>query len=148
MNASPWGFFVFLLLVTVGALGWSVGHAARRRRVLADFAHANAMQFSARDRFALAERLAERLPCPGAAAVRVFDVMYRLHEQRYCYLCTVEYTSGVTRTKRRVRCVARLTEPRQRQSSDGVEVTVADRPGTGGYRELIGPGASRAGEAG
>lgn len=67
--------------LTAGVLALALATSAAVRLVrsarVARWARAEGMQFSAIDRFRLAERVALHLPVPGAAAVHVHDVMYR-----------------------------------------------------------------------
>ncbi|MFN4242004.1 MAG: hypothetical protein ACK4PI_02080 [Tepidisphaerales bacterium] len=67
--------------LTGGALALALATSAAVRLVrsarVARWARGEGMQFSAIDRFRLAERVALHLPVPGAAAVHVHDVMYR-----------------------------------------------------------------------
>lgn len=133
---TPWLFLLLLLLITAAVMGWSTGRSIRRRRQHQALARRWSMQFSAMDRFGLTERLSEGLPCPGAADVYAYDVMYGLRGDRHCYVCTVEYTQGVIHTKRRRRVVARITEPRQ-SSGGEIEVTLASTHGARAYHELV-----------
>jgi hypothetical protein len=70
------------------------------------------MHFSAADRFRLAPRIAPRLPVPGAAAVRIVDLLYGIERENYRYVFAAEYTTGVLRTKTGIRRVATFCEPR------------------------------------
>jgi hypothetical protein len=70
------------------------------------------MHFSADDRFRLAPRIASLLPVPGAASVRVGDLVYGIDGENYRYVFSTEYTTGVLRTKTSVRRVASYCEPR------------------------------------
>jgi hypothetical protein len=71
------------------------------------------MHFSAADRFRLAPRIVALLPVPGAAAVRVADLIYGIERDQYRYVFATEYTTGVLRTKTSVRRVASYCEPRE-----------------------------------
>jgi hypothetical protein len=77
------------------------------------------MHFSATDRFRLAPRIAQRLPVPGAAAVRVLDLLYGVERDNYRYVFATEYTTGVLRSKRGVRRVATFAEPRDPATAGG-----------------------------
>ena len=55
-----------------------------------------------------------RLPVPGAANVRVRDVIYGTERDRYRYVFTAEFTVGVVGPKHRVARVATFSEPRAR----------------------------------
>ena len=67
---TPLEFLALMLTVTAAAYGAQLfrrrRHLARLRQLAAD----NQMHFSAVDRFRLAPRVAQRIPIPGAAAVR------------------------------------------------------------------------------
>ena len=109
---TPLEFLAFMLVVTAVAAGV---HAIRRRRHMAALrrlAEEAWLHFTAADRFRLAPRIAQRLPVPGAAAVRVLDLIYGVERQNYRYVFATEYTVGVLRSKQGVRRVVTFTEPR------------------------------------
>lgn len=144
--ATPWTVLLATVATTALAGGWSAGRSLRRRRAMAAIARQWSMHFSAADRFGLGGHLAGRLGVPGAAEIVTRDVMYGLFDHRHCYVCTVEFTLGAVARRRRVRRVARITEPRRRGDPGAVEVAVApEGPLMEGYRGLIpiaSPGAS------
>jgi hypothetical protein len=123
---TPLEFLAFMLVMTAVA---AAVHMIRRRRHLAalqKLARESDMHFSAADRFRLAPRIAERLPVPGAAAVRVLDLLYGVEQQNYRYVFATEYTTGVLRTKTGVRRVATFAESRDPGAkSDNLELTFA-----------------------
>src|SRR5688572_1049288 len=110
---TPLEFLSFMVAITAAA---AAVEAMRRRRhitALRKLAAERQMHFSAADRFRLAPRIAQRLPVPGAAAVRVLDLLYGVERQNYRYVFATEYTVGVLRSKTGVRRVATFAEPRE-----------------------------------
>ena len=103
-----------LLTVALTAVAAAIQLAVRRRHVrrLRRLAAEWKMHFIAADRFKLAPRVAEWLPVPGAAGVRVFDLIYGIERENYRYVFATEYTVGVLRTKTGWRRVATFSEPR------------------------------------
>lgn len=75
------------------------------------------MHYSSKDRLRLSDRVAERLPFPGAADVRVMDLLYATESGRHRYLFTAEYGRGVIGPKTRVRRAVGLNEPMHRGES-------------------------------
>lgn len=120
MLITPSEFFVAMLTITVFAAiaQWAVRRRqmSRLRRLAAD----SRMHFSAADRFRLAPRIASLLPVPGAAGVRVLDLIYGVEQDRCRYIFTTNYTIGVLRTKTSVQRVVSYSEPR---TSDGGAAT-------------------------
>ncbi len=74
------------------------------------------MHFSPRDQFDLAARVAERFPVPGAAELRVSDLIYGSDGTMYRYLFSAEYTTGVIYAKHRHLRVATFSEPKERSA--------------------------------
>src|SRR4051812_27477725 len=114
---SPYAFLMVMVVLTAGAALAQIVTRARHVNRLKDLAAEWQMHFSADDRFRLAPRVAERLPVPGAAGVRVFDLIYGIEGDQYRYVFCTEYVVGVLRTKHGWRRVATFTEPRD--ASDG-----------------------------
>jgi hypothetical protein len=112
MFLTPPQFLALMLLVTAGA--GIVRVMMRRRHVqrLRGLAARWKMHFSADDRFRLATKIAPRLPVPGAAGVRVVDLLYGIERENYRYVFAAEYTTGVLRTKTGIRRIATFCEPR------------------------------------
>src|SRR3954469_8768920 len=109
---SPTLFLIFTIALTFAAASvWSVVRGRHQRR-LQQLAAEWRMHYSAGDRFRLADRVAEKLPIPGAASVSIVDLIYGNEHDRYRYVFGAEYTRGVLRSKKRVRCVATFTEPK------------------------------------
>src|SRR5690349_7358490 len=118
---TPMMFLALALLITAVAV---VAQHILRARQLAELnalAQQWKMHFSATDRFRLAPRVAQRLPDPGAAAVRVVDLIYGIDRDRYRYLFAAEYTIGVLRTKIGIRRVGTLSEPRDRSTASAAD---------------------------
>lgn len=110
---TPLEFLYFMMALTAAA---AVVEGMRRRRRLAalrKLAAESHMHFSVADRFRLAPRVAQRLPVPGAAAVRVLDLLYGVERENYRYIFATEYTTGVLRSMTGVRRVATFCEPRE-----------------------------------
>ena len=112
MPLTPAQFLAVMLLITAGAAVAQVVIRQRRVSQLRALAEEWRMHFSATDRFQLAPRVAPRLPVPGAAAVRVSDLLYGIERENYRYVFCTEYTTGVLRTKTGNRRVATFAEPR------------------------------------
>ena len=108
-------FFVGLTLL-LSATAVTVDFLSRRRLrcQLQQLAAELKMAYSHHDRFALADRVAEHFPIPGAAALRVIDLLYSSDADSYCYLFSAEYTCGLIRSKRRLLRAVTLREPKGR----------------------------------
>ena len=89
------------------------------RRRLIGLAREWRMHYAPDDRFNLAARVAERLPLPGAADIRIVDLIYGSDQgtgtRRYVFCA--HYTHGVVRWKHREKCVASLAETKEQWSS-------------------------------
>jgi hypothetical protein len=116
---SPTHLLVLALTVTALAYSWRVVAVARYQHRVAQLAARWGMQYAAADRFRLSDRVAERLAVPGAAQVRVSDLIYGNELDRYRYVFLVAYTAGVARQKVRCRRVATLCEPKDRTGPAG-----------------------------
>lgn len=126
MLITPSEFLVATLSIT--ALAALAQWLIRRRQVsrLRNLATGAGMHFSDADRFRLAPRLASQLPVPGAAGVRVLDLIYGVERECCRYVFAVEYTTGVLRTKTSVRKVAAYCEPSTPDSAaSGSDLTFA-----------------------
>ena len=122
MFLTPSQFLALVLLVSAAA--GIVRVMIRRRHVqrLRGLAVQWKMHFSADDRFRLATKITPRLPLPGAAGVRVADLLYGIERENYRYVFAAEYTTGVLRTKTGIRRIATFAEPRD----DGGNATSCD----------------------
>ncbi len=85
--------------------------AFRRRRRFQRVARQWDMHYSAGDRLGLAHRLADRLPTPGPANIRVRDLLFCAQGERHRYVFSVEYGVGVVHGKNARRLVAGFEEP-------------------------------------
>jgi hypothetical protein len=103
-----------LVLVTGTAAAAVAAAAARKARSarLAALALTWKMSHTAADRFRLTPKVAAQFPTPGVADVVLRDLIYGPDPATggLRYLFTVEYTTGVVRTKRRRVAVAMLVE--------------------------------------
>jgi hypothetical protein len=113
-NMSPTSLLVLALTLTALAYSWRAVAVGRYQHRVAKLAERWRMHYAAADRFRLSDRVAERLAVPGAAQVRVSDLIYGNEEDRYRYVFLVAYTEGVARQKVRSRRVGTLCEPKDR----------------------------------
>ena len=111
---APSFFLAFTLLLTAIAVTVDFLIHRRLRCRLQAMASELKMAYSHSDRFALADRVAEHFPIPGAAALRVIDLLYSSDAGYYRYLFCAEYTRGVIRSKRRMLRAVSLREPKGR----------------------------------
>lgn len=109
---TPLEFLTLMIAITALSAAIEAFRRFRHGNALRKLAAQRGMHFSAIDRFRLAPRIAQRLPVPGAAAVRVLDLLYGVEKQNYRYVFSTEYTTGVLRSKTGVRRVATFAEPR------------------------------------
>lgn len=137
---SPLYLLAALLLLTIVLV---IVQATRRGRIhcaLRRLAGERDLHFSCRDQLRLTGRVAEHLPIPGAAHVRVVDLLYGTASGVHRYVFTAEYTTGIVRSKKRVRRVATFSEPRDARTGDApcsirlapAELAVVDQ-----YRALL-----------
>jgi hypothetical protein len=115
---SPAVLLALSVSVTAGAAVASRAIGYRRRRRLRRLAAKWGLRYSAGDRFRLAGRLAEPFPIPGAADLRVIDLMYGLGQDCYRYIFTADFTIGLVRTKHRVQRIVHFSEPRSRAAQE------------------------------
>jgi hypothetical protein len=109
---SPLVFLGLTLLLSATAVTLDFLFRRRLRCQLQTLARELKMAYSHHDRFALADRVAEHFPVPGAAAVRVIDLLYSSDAASYRYLFSAEFTCGVIRSKRRLLRAVTLREPK------------------------------------
>jgi len=114
-------------MVAAGALffAWRVWVRLKRRRALRALAGRLGMHFGPSDRFRLGPRMSPYLDCPGAADVRVYDVIYGVEQDQYRYIFAAEFTCGVVRTKRRCRRIVGMIEPKEFAQEGKVSVRLA-----------------------
>jgi hypothetical protein len=108
---GPSTFFWILLAIT--GVAWLLDHLIPLGRVrrMSRWAAEAKLFYSPVDRLGIAPRVARMLDFPGAANVRVFDLMYRSDGHFHYYLFTVEYSRGVMHRRTRVVQVAALDDP-------------------------------------
>jgi hypothetical protein len=127
-----------LLLITLGGVLTDRWRRRRTQVVFRELAIEHRMHYSAGDPLRLTPRVAAQLPMPGAAGVRVIDLLYRTDEQNHYYVFTAEYTVGVVGPKHRVRRAAAFSESK---SIAGLPMVIrmgpADLPLIEQYRALI-----------
>src|SRR4051794_41742445 len=126
---SPWQVLWLTLSVTLFAYAAELvrrrGYRRARRRLAAEWR----MTFSQRDTLRLTPKVASHFPIPGAANLRVVNVIYGSDADRYRYVFTAEYTVGVVNAKRRQVRVGSFAEPRDRtRGGAGVRETVVLAP--------------------
>lgn len=97
MTPAQYLFLVVCILVTLVIV--EARRVRRRRRMLRGLARQWQMHFARGDRLRLAARIVERLPVPGAANVRVRNLLYSTDGNVHKYLFTIEYGVGVVRAK-------------------------------------------------
>jgi hypothetical protein len=132
-------FLLFaLLLLTAGAVVVDAYYRRQRHGVFRLLAVEHRMHYSARDSLRLTPRVAAALPIPGAAAVRVIDLVYRSDDVAHHYVFTAEYTIGVIGPKTRVRRAGSFSEGKS-ASSNAIVVRLGsnDVPLIEQYRVLI-----------
>src|SRR4029453_6266195 len=102
------------------------------------------------DSLRLTPRVARNFPIPGAANLRISDVIYGIEHERYRYVFRVEFTVGTVRTRKRMLRVATFSEPRDRKPPQSAKPVVL-APDTGSlvdqYRHLAPALAARAARA-
>jgi hypothetical protein len=125
---SPTDFLVLVVLITAGVAGAAIALERRRRGVLRGLAASWQMHYTPEDRFRLAPRVAPRLPVPGAAAVRVKDLIYGLEGDQLRYIFIAEYTTCAITAQARHETVATFAEPRERRRDESpVELLLAPK---------------------
>jgi len=111
---TPGALLLVCLTVTAIGVGLDVAAHRRRARALRALASLWRMNYHPADQLRIAGKVLSRLPVPGAANVRVMDLIYGSDRDRYRYVFSLEYTIGVIGPKRRIVRVATFSEPRGR----------------------------------
>ena len=128
---TPLDVLAFTVCATAVAVAAESITARRRRKAIRLIAGEWRMTYSRADTLRLTPKVARGFPIPGAANLRVSDVIYGIDHERYRYVFRVEFTTGTVRKKRRVARVATFTEPRDRQRASGnPAVSLAEDTGT------------------
>ncbi len=122
---SPTEFLVLAVILTVVVSAAAQMIERRRRGILRRLAASWHMHYTPFDRFRLAARVAARLPFPGAAAVRVKDLIYGLEGNQLRYIFVAEYTSGTIAAHSRRESVVTFAELRERQDVLPIELLIA-----------------------
>src|SRR5687768_11801393 len=140
---TPGLLLLTCVLFTVAAAAADVAVHRRRSRGLRALASNWGMNYHPADQLRLTPKVLPRLPVPGAANVRVMDLIYGSDRDRYRYVFSVEFTLGLVGPRRRVVRVASLSEPRERGAAGPVSLNLAPAHGTliEQYRYLTPPGA-------
>ena len=125
---EPQLFLFTLALITALAAATHIVRWRLRGRKLRALAGEWGLHYAPTDQFQLADRVAPQLPCPGAADVRVTDLIYGLKGERFRYIFTAEFTQGVVRTKHRSRRVVSMTESKDRSARDTLIPDLAVAP--------------------
>jgi hypothetical protein len=127
---SPGLLLLACVLATAAAVAIDVAVHRRRSTALRALASEWRMHYNPGDQLRLAAKVLPCLPVPGAANVRVMDLIYGSDNDRYRYVFSVEYTVGVIGSKRRVVRVATLSEPRERGGGGKVLLSLAPDEGS------------------
>src|SRR5215210_6433679 len=149
---APGEVFSFTVGATALALLLEFIGRRRTRRTLRRLAAEWRMTYSQLDSLRLTPKVAGRFPIPGAANLRVSDVIYGIEHDRYRYVFLTEFTTGTVSAKRRELRVATFSEPRDRQQRTQVTAPVVLAPKAGDllaqYRHLAPLTATRRGREG
>jgi hypothetical protein len=147
---TPLDVLAFAVGATAVAVAAESIVARRRRKVLRRLAAEWRMTYSRFDSLRLTPKVARGFPIPGAANLRVTDVIYGIEHERYRYVFRCEFTLGTVRSKKRLARVATFSEPRDRQKLQG-SAPVVLAPDAGSlveqYRHLAPGLAARAAKA-
>jgi hypothetical protein len=127
---TPLDVLAFTVCATAAAVAAESIAARRRRKVLRRLAAEWRMTYSRVDSLRLTPKVARSFPIPGAANLRVTDVIYGIDHERYRYVFRAEFTTGTVRTKKRIARVGTFSEPRDRHRTGGM-ATVALAPDDG-----------------
>jgi hypothetical protein len=114
---SPLILLICVIVLTIAAVAADSYRRGQTHCALRELARQRHMHFSRYDQLRLTTRVAVHLPIPGAAYVRVIDLIYGSEGGRHRYVFTAEYTAGVIRSKKRIRRAATFTEPRDRSDA-------------------------------
>jgi len=148
---APGEVFSFTVFATATALAVQFVSARHTRRALRRLAAEWRMTYSRTDSLRLTPKVAARFPIPGAANLRVSDVIYGIEHHRYRFVFVAEFTTGTVSAKRRQRRVASFSEPRDRQQRSRLAAPVVLAPATGKlvdqYRQLAPAMVIRRGKA-
>jgi hypothetical protein len=113
---SPEIYLILILTVLATVAGHSALRSYLQRKHLRNLARKWNMHFAPGDRLRLAQRTVRHFPVPGAASIRVRNLIFRTEESRHQYLFTIDYTVGIIRGKVGRSSVAGFEEPVTRGS--------------------------------
>ncbi|HEX8522501.1 MAG TPA: hypothetical protein VF669_09620 [Tepidisphaeraceae bacterium] len=120
---------VFLSILLIATAAVTIVQMVRRRieiSRLRQLASRWQMHYTPDDRFRLSTRVAPRLGVPGAACVRVQDVIYGSEGDCYRYFFTAQFTIGVLKRKSDEQSVCTITEQKAREGNHELgPITVA-----------------------
>lgn len=137
---TPLLYLLLTLAVLIGAVLVDQTIRRRRHRALADLARQWRMHFISRDVFQMTRRCAPRFPIPGAADLRITDLIYGIEGDSHRYIFSAEFTLGVVRSRKRDRRVGCCREPRAHSNPDEptteIELADADLSLIEQYRQL------------
>jgi len=105
-----WALFG-LLAITAVAAARQFQRRCRQAKRLCRFARQWEMHYSRDDRFKLVRRMSNPLPQPGAADLRVVDVLFATHHHRHLYIFTIQYSLGALTGIHRHARAAAIAEP-------------------------------------
>ena len=132
-------FFGSLAAVTILAFALHRIFRHERKGALRTLATERAMQYSQHDLFALANRVGSAFPVPGAADLRIFDLIYATRAGRHLYVFTAQYTRGVSQHQWREEMVLGFCEPAAADGPPATPLTPAREGLTvlESYRDLL-----------
>jgi hypothetical protein len=110
-------FLILVIAISAGAFAWNWLQSRQREKSLEELARQWQMHYSSRDVFNLAPRIASRMPVPGAADVRVRDLIYGNEQAGHRYIFCAHFSVGVIRSKSRREMVMTLLEPKDRNDA-------------------------------
>ena len=113
-------FLTLLVCITAGAAVGRRLWVRRHRRRLARAAKAAGAGYSAKDRFGLSSRVLGLLPVPGAARVRVRDVMYFRRDTLQWYVFTIDSVIGTLGRHELQSDLATAAEPTARDADNAL----------------------------
>lgn len=111
---TPFELLGLTIGISAGAALLDALSRRKRRRMLTLLAQRWGMNYHPFDQLRLTPKVAHHFPVPGAANLKVTDVIYGMDKELYRYVFTAEFTTGVVHTKHRRVRVASFVEPRER----------------------------------
>jgi len=111
---TPLGLLALLIAFSAVAVCGAALLRRRRGRAVRRLAAEWRMNYTPTDSLQVTPKIARHFPIPGAADLRIRDLIYGIEQDRYRYVFTAEFTAGVVRTKTRRLRVGTFCEPRNR----------------------------------